>query len=194
MLVRAPSPPSRFTVSVMASMAPQQQVDEGVDGLPTRPSNPGREDEEELEQTEEETAADQRFHQICQLGKLSEVRQLLEQGGDGIAGLLQRRVGVYGYTPLHEAASYGHEEILSVRLDDRDRVCTLYFRRAFFLCLHQRSRLDLTRSSHYCDMTAGSIHSNTVITQAVSFFSIQMKLAVSSRTITKEVYFKADVL
>lgn len=56
---------------------------------------------------------DQRFHRWCKEGKLAKVSDALSKGGD-IDGLLKKRVGVYGYTPLHEAASYGHDEILRV--------------------------------------------------------------------------------
>ena len=56
---------------------------------------------------------DQRFHRWCKEGKLNKVSEALNKGGD-VDNLLKKRVGVYGYTPLHEAASYGHDEILKV--------------------------------------------------------------------------------
>eukprot|EP00117_Sycon_ciliatum_P036524 scpid85149/ scgid5452/ len=56
---------------------------------------------------------DQRFHRWCKEGKLNKVSDALNKGGN-VDGLLKKRVGVYGYTPLHEAASYGHDEILKV--------------------------------------------------------------------------------
>ena len=59
-------------------------------------------------------ADEQHFHRHCRDGNLQKVSQTLKKGGTGIHDLLQKRVGVYGYTPLHEAASYGHDEILDV--------------------------------------------------------------------------------
>eukprot|EP00117_Sycon_ciliatum_P014172 scpid4828/ scgid5452/ Leucine-rich repeat serine/threonine-protein kinase 1 len=56
---------------------------------------------------------DQRFHRWCKEGKLNKVSDALNKGGN-VDGLLKKRVGVYGYTPLHEAASYGHDEILKL--------------------------------------------------------------------------------
>ena len=58
---------------------------------------------------------DRSLHDACAKGQLRKVRNILENNTD-IASRLNQRVGFLGYTPLHEAACQGHDDILNLLL------------------------------------------------------------------------------
>lgn len=58
---------------------------------------------------------DKSLHDACGKGQLKKVREILEKGGD-VVTMLESRVGFLGYTPLHEAACQGHDDILRLLL------------------------------------------------------------------------------
>ena len=58
---------------------------------------------------------DGRLHKWCKEGKIKKVREFIDTCKDLSLRLAYRR-GVLGYTPLHEAVSNGHTEILQLLL------------------------------------------------------------------------------
>lgn len=68
-------------------------------------------------------AEDSYFHWYCREGKLSKVVEVLsgrecQAGAEGVGELLEKRDGLYSYTPLHEAASYGQDQVLRVSCEN----------------------------------------------------------------------------
>ena len=58
---------------------------------------------------------DGRLHTWCKEGKIKKVREFIDTCKDLPLRLAYRR-GVFGYTPLHEAVSNGHSDILKLLL------------------------------------------------------------------------------
>ena len=58
---------------------------------------------------------DGRLHNWCKEGKLKKVKEFIDTCKDLPLRLAYRR-GVFGYTPLHEAVSNGHSDILKLLL------------------------------------------------------------------------------
>ena len=58
---------------------------------------------------------DKSLHNACAKGQIRKVRTILENNTD-IASRLDQRIGFLGYTPLHEAACQGRDDILQLLL------------------------------------------------------------------------------
>lgn len=60
---------------------------------------------------------DARLHRLCHDGKMARIKEYLDQvAPENIDDRLNNRRGVFGYTPLHEAVSGGHDEVLDFLL------------------------------------------------------------------------------
>jgi ankyrin repeat protein len=59
------------------------------------------------------TRQDKSLHDACAKGHLRKVREILQKNTD-ITSRLDQRIGFLGYTPLHEAACQGHDDILEL--------------------------------------------------------------------------------
>ena len=61
------------------------------------------------------TRQDNELNNACSKGRLRRVREILEKGGD-VVSMLETRLGFLGYTPMHEAACQGYDDILRLLL------------------------------------------------------------------------------
>ena len=63
---------------------------------------------------------DQRLHSLCHDGNLKRVKELLDdmkRQGIDVPAKLSQKLGVFGYTPLHEAVTDGHPKVLQLLID-----------------------------------------------------------------------------
>ena len=73
--------------------------------------------------TEPQPMADSYFHEYCQKGNLDGVKQIVQAiGRQKLDEILTSKRGVFGYTPLHEAAVNGNTKILDYLLEKTDNL------------------------------------------------------------------------
>jgi len=60
-------------------------------------------------------AVDSRLHKWCKDGKYKKIKEFISTCND-LPERLQYRRGTFGYTPLHEAVSNGHDQVLKLLL------------------------------------------------------------------------------
>lgn len=64
-------------------------------------------------------ADDFKLHNLCHEGNLEKVIEFVRrQNKDVLAEALSTRKGIFGYTPLHEAASRGNAQVLNYLLEN----------------------------------------------------------------------------
>lgn len=60
---------------------------------------------------------DARLHRFCHDGRMTKIKEYLENvPPENVDDRLNNRRGVFGYTPLHEAVSGGHDQVLDYLL------------------------------------------------------------------------------
>lgn len=66
------------------------------------------------------TLADEnKLHRYSRRGRYDKVKAFIREHRTDMAKHLSRRVGVYGYTPLHEASVNGHDNVLQELLQEK---------------------------------------------------------------------------
>ena len=60
-----------------------------------------------------------KLHRFARRGRCDKVKTFIAEHKDDMERHLSRRVGVYGYTPLHEASVNGRVEVLRVLLQEQ---------------------------------------------------------------------------
>jgi ankyrin repeat protein len=72
------------------------------------------------------TKEDGSLHDACANGQLHKVREILQKDPD-IINRLDQCIGLLGDTPLHKAASQGHDDILQLLLNHGASVDTVNY-------------------------------------------------------------------
>ena len=62
-------------------------------------------------------ANDNRLHSLCRKGNYKKVEEFIQTYKGDLLLVLAHHQGLYGYTPVHEAVSHGHSEVLELLLE-----------------------------------------------------------------------------